>query len=163
MDSIQILDLTKSNQTIYFWGLPKYDGNGASVRYDVSEVFVQSDGSVVSEEELAARYSDVAEAYRDYQLSTVVGEYKVGQNHALDTQEFTLTNKLSATADISWYTLWLDDFAYESNNRPDIYLNIYARTHEKDSEGNVVTKTTLFVRNYRWEYEEIPGDIGVAE
>jgi hypothetical protein len=147
VDSIQLLDLTEPEQTLYFWHLPKYDGNGASVRYTVSEIFVDSDGNEVTD---LTPYSDVAEAWREYKKTTTAGPYVVGENHALDTQEFTLTNQLSNTTDVSWYTLWLDDFAYKEGSRPDIYLNIYARVHNADGS----TKTQLVIRNYRWEFEE---------
>lgn len=71
------------------------------------------------------------------------------ENNALDTREFTLTNKLNDTTDVSWYTLWLDNYAYQEGSRPDIYLNIYARIHNADG----TTQTQLVIRNYRWEFE----------
>lgn len=147
VDSIQLLDLTESEQTLYFWHLPKYDGNGASVRYNVEEIFVDDHGNEVTD---LTTYPDVAEAWREYKKTTTAGPYVVGENHALDTQEFTLTNQLSNMTDVSWYTLWLDDFAYHEGSRPDIYLNIYARVHNSDG----TTKTQLVIRNYRWEFEE---------
>ncbi len=147
VDSIQLLNPTEPEQTLYFWHLPKYDGNGASVRYTVSEIFVNDHGNEVTD---LTRYPDVAEAWREYKKTTTAGPYIVGQNHALDTQEFTLTNQLSNTTDVSWYTLWLDDFAYHEGSRHDIYLNIYARVHNADGS----TKTQLVIRNYRWEFEE---------
>ena len=163
VDSIQPLDLSLNEQKLYFWNLPKYDSNGASVRYTVQEVFVDQEGKTVTQAELSKNYKAVAEAYQDYRLSTTVGDYVVGANHALDTQDFTLTNKLSATTAVSWYTLWLDDFAYVSGNRPDIYLNIYARTHVKGEDGNVTTQTEICVRNYRWEYQDDEGETGISE
>ena len=149
VDSVQLLNLTQSEQILYFWHLPKYDGNGASVRYTVKEIFVDQDGKEVTDL-TAPKYSDVLEAWREYNATTAQGPYVVGKNHALDTQDFTLTNKLDDTTDVSWYTLWLDDFAYKEGSRPDIYLNIYAETHKQD--GSVQTK--LVIRNYRWEFEE---------
>lgn len=147
VDSIQLLDLTRTKQSLYFWHLPKYDGNGASVRYTVSEIFVDDHGNEITD---LTNYPKVAEAWREYEKTTITGPYIVGQNHALDTQEFTLTNQLDNTTDVSWYTLWLDDFAYKEGSRPDIYLNIYARVHNADGS----TKTQLVIRNYRWEFEE---------
>lgn len=147
VDSIQLLDLTRTKQSLYFWHLPKYDGNGASVRYTVSEIFVNVHGNEITD---LTNYPKVAEAWREYKKTTTTGPYVVGQNHALDTQEFTLTNKLENTTDVSWYTLWQDDFAYKEGSRPDIYLNIYARVHNADGS----TKTQLVIRNYRWEFEE---------
>ncbi len=63
VDSIQLLDLTEPEQTLYFWHLPKYDGNGASVRYTVSEIFVDDHGNEVTD---LTPYPDVAEAWREY-------------------------------------------------------------------------------------------------
>ena len=163
VDSIQVLDLAQKEQTLYFYNLPKYDGNGASVRYTVDEVFVDSTGKTYTAAELEEKFPNVAEAYRDYRLSITAGDYVVGLNHALDTQEFTLTNRLSATTDVSWYALWQDEFAYTSGSRPDIYLNIYSRTHTLDGEGKVTTQTDVYVRNYRWVYEEDEDDQAVDE
>lgn len=157
VDSIQPLDLDldQDKQTLYFWNLPKYDKNGASVRYTVEEVFVKkSSGDIVPESDIKSTYADVAAAWADYQCSIDPGPYNVGANHALDTQDFTITNKLSATTTVNWYTLWQDDYAYETGNRPDIYLDIYATIHVKDEDGNVTTQTSVYRRNYRWEYNE---------
>lgn len=151
VDSIQLLDLTQPQQSLYFWNLPKYDGNGASVRYNVEEIFVDAQGNEITD---LTNYANVAKAWREYSKTIMAGSYVVGQNHALDTQEFRLTNKLSNTTDVSWYTLWLDDFAYKQGNRPDIYLNIYARVHDADGS----TKTRLVIRDYRWEFEEYEND-----
>ena len=158
VDSIQPLDLDMAKQTLYFWNLPKYDRNGASVRYTVTEVFVDEDGNTVSESELTQNYPETAAAWEDYQSSVSAGKYIVNEDHSLDTQTFTLTNKLSATTNVSWYALWLDDFAYITGSRPDIYLNIYSRTHVEDENGNIETQTDICLRNYRWEYEEDPDD-----
>ena len=159
VDAIQNLSLDPDpdEQTIYFWNLPKYDTNGASVRYTVKEVFVDENGDEVNINE-GEQYKAVAEAYQDYSSTLTAGPYTVGENHALDTQDFTLSNKLSITKDVSWYALWLDDFAYTEGTRPDIYLNIYAHKHVKDADGNVSTTTELTIRDYRWTYDG--SDIG---
>lgn len=147
VDSVQLLDLTQSEQSLYFWNLPKYDSNGASVRYTVREIFVDQYGTEVTD---LTKYPDLAEIWEEYTQTTQEGPYIVGENHALDTQDFTLTNKLDDTTNASWYTLWLDEFSYTEGSRPDIYLNIYARTHNADGS----TQTQLVIRNYRWEFEE---------
>lgn len=162
VDAIQNLDTTQSKQTIYFWNLPKYDTNGASVRYTVKEIFVDADGTEVNINE-GEQYKAVAEAYRDYSSTLTAGPYNVGENHALDTQDFTLSNKLSATKDVSWYALWLDDFAYTEGTRPDIYLNIYARKHVKNEYETVSTTTEWIIRDYRWTYDESEGSGGDDE
>lgn len=152
-DSIQKIDLNSSQngQKIYFFNLPKYDTAGASVRYDVSEVFVDSTGKVVAD---LNAYPEVAEAYQNYRLSFVEGPYVVGEKHAHDTQTFTLNNGLSGTKSVNWYCLWLDDYIYTEGNRPDIYLDIYATRHVLDGDGKVTTETTLYRADYKWEYDE---------
>ena len=72
---------------------------------------------------------EVAAAWQDYQATVTAGEYKVGHLHDGDSQDFTIQNALSGTKTASWYTLWQDQYAYDEGYRPDIYLNIYARTH----------------------------------
>lgn len=162
VDSIQLLNLETGSQNLYFWNLPKYDGNGASVRYTVEEVFVDQSGEVItdlSKEE----YKDLLKVWQEYSKTTETGPYIVGTNHALDTQDFTLTNKLSGPVDVSWYTLWQDRYAYDEGSRPDIYLNIYSRTHVKDADGNVTTQNNLVIRNYRWEFDEYIDDPSISE
>ena len=163
VDSIQVLDLRASEQkpqTLYFWNLPKYDGNGAVVRYTVEEIFVDEKGEEVSEAKLPP---DVAAAWQDYQATVTAGEYVVGHLHTDDTQDFIIQNALSGTTTASWYTLWQDQYAYDEGYRPDIYLNIYARTHEKGADGTTTTRTELVVPNYRWEYDGATGEAGISE
>lgn len=163
VDSIQVLDLSEprqKTQTLYFWNLPKYDGNGAVVRYTVEEIFVNEKGEEVSEEELP---KEVAVAWQDYQATVTAGEYVVGHLHADDSQDFTIQNALSGTTTASWYTLWQDQYAYDEGYRPDIYLNIYARTHEQGADGTTTTRTELFVPNYRWEYDGTMEDEGISQ
>lgn len=163
VDSIQVLDLSapqQKKQTLYFWNLPKYDGNGAVVRYTVEEIFVNEKGEEVSEANLPAA---VRNAWQDYQATVTAGEYVVGDLHADDKQGFTIQNALSGTTTASWYTLWQDQYAYDEGYRPDIYLNIYARTHVQGEDGKTTTRTELFVPNYRWEYDGTMEDEGISE
>ena len=158
-DSIQILtlDVNPENpsdyQELYFFNLPKYDANGASVRYTVSELFVDKDGKQVDLRS-DPKYAAVKTAYQDYRLSFTEGRYTVGERRAHDTQEFSLTNGLSNTRSVSWHCLWLDDYVYSEGNRPDIYLDIYARSHVRDENGTVTTQTVLYRADYKWEYDE---------
>ncbi|WP_295423859.1 Cna B-type domain-containing protein [uncultured Subdoligranulum sp.] len=162
VDSIQVLDLSEpqqKKQTLYFWNLPKYDGNGAVVRYTVEEIFVNEKGEEVSEANLPAA---VRNAWQDYQATVTAGEYEVGHLHADDKQGFTIQNALSGTTTASWYTLWQDQYAYDEGYRPDIYLNIYARTHVQGVDGTT-TRTELFVPNYRWEYDGKTGEEDISQ
>ena len=151
-DSIQPLELKAESvsgdtQELHFYGLPKYDGNGAAVRYTVDEVFVNANGAVV--ENLSAA---VQAAWQEYRKTVTENDYVVDSQHRdRDQQSFDVTNRLGGTKQVSWYALWQDEYAYESGNRPDVFLNIYRTVHVKGDDGKIVEKTEAAILNYRWE------------
>ena len=153
-DSIQPLELevesgSTDTQELYFYGLPKYDGNGAAVRYTVDEVFVDANGAVVKD---LSQYSAVQAAWQEYRKTVTENDYVVDSQHRdRDEQSFDVTNRLGGTKQVSWYALWQDEYAYQNGNRPDVFLNIYRTVHEKDENGNIVEKTEAAILNYRWE------------
>ena len=159
-DSIQPLELevesgSTDTQELHFYGLPKYDGNGAAVRYTVDEVFVDANGAVVKD---LSQYSAVRAAWQEYRKTVTENDYVVDSQHRdRDQQSFDITNRLGGTKQVSWYALWQDEYAYESGNRPDVFLNIYRTVHEKDENGNIVEKTEAAILNYRWENEQEEG------
>ena len=61
------------------------------------------------------------------------------------------------TKTLTWKKYGKDAYAYENGNRMDLYLDIYQVTHEKDENGNVEEKTSLYVSNYRWVHSDIEG------
>lgn len=156
-DSIQPLELDVKDggtdtQELRFYGLPKYDGNGAAVRYTVDEVFVDANGAVV--ENLSA-YSAVQAAWQEYRKTVTENDYVVDSQHRdRDKQSFDVANRLGGTKQVSWYALWQDEYAYESGNRPDVFLNIYRTVHVKGDDGSIVEKTEAAILNYRWENVE---------
>ncbi len=153
--SVQILlpedgDLTESNktQTLCFFNLPKYDTEGTSVTYTVEEIVVYTDSlTEVPAEEIPAEL---------YQYSRTVGEtkYVVGDNHAQDTASIDVTNRLQETKTVNWHKEWYDEYAYAGNLRPDIYLNIYKVEHDENGDPKT---PEIYVRDYRWVYEEGAG------
>lgn len=150
-DSIQPLavDAAQNTQELHFYGLPKYDGNGAAVRYTVEEVFVKPDGTVVQD---LSQYQNVRDAWQEYRKTVTETDYVVDSQHRdRDKQSFDVTNRLGGTKQVSWYALWQDEYAYQNGNRPDVFLNIYRTVHEKDESGNIVEKTEAAILNYRWE------------
>lgn len=153
-DSIQPLELevesgSTDTQELYFYGLPKYDGNGAAVRYTVDEVFVDANGAVVKN---LSQYSAVQAAWQEYQKTVTENDYVVDSQHRdRDQQSFDITNRLGGIKQVSWYALWQDEYAYESGNRPDVFLNIYRTVHVKGDDGSIVEKTEAAILNYRWE------------
>lgn len=156
-DSIQPLELevesgSTDTQELYFYGLPKYDGNGAAVRYTVDEVFVDANGAVVKD---LSKYSAVQAAWQEYQKTVTENDYVVGgEQRDRDEQSFDITNRLGGTKDVTWYALWQDEYAYESGNRPDVFLNIYRTVHVKGDDGSIDEKTEAAILNYRWENVE---------
>lgn len=156
-DSIQPLELevesgSTDTQELHFYGLPKYDGNGAAVRYTVDEVFVDANGAVVKD---LSQYSAVRAAWQEYQKTVTENDYVVGTQHRdRDQQSFDITNRLGGTKQVSWYALWQDKYAYESGNRPDVFLNIYRTVHVKGDDGSIDEKTEAAILNYRWENVE---------
>ena len=83
----------------------------------------------------------MAAAYASYRLSLVEGPYNVSHRHDEDSQEFELTNGLYGVKTVRWYCLWLDNYVYSDGNRPDVYLDIYARRHVKDEHCLLYTSS----------------------
>ena len=160
-DSIQPLELevescSTNTQELRFYGLPKYDGNGAAVRYTVDEVFVNAQTGMVVED--LSAYSAVQAAWQEYRKTVTENDYVVDSQHRdRDKQSFDVANRLGGTKQVSWYALWQDEYAYQNGNRPDVFLNIYRTVHEKDENGNIVEKTEAAILNYRWENEQEEG------
>lgn len=158
--SVQILlsgdeELTESNktQTLYFFNLPKYDKEGTSVTYTVEEIVVEKgeDGTWTEVEVVPKDIQD-----RLNQYSRTVGEtkYEVGPNHAQDKASIDVTNRLQETKTVNWHKEWYDEYAYAGNLRPDIYLNIYKVEHDENGDPKT---PEIYVRDYRWVYEEGAG------
>ena len=158
--SVQILlsgdeELTESNktQTLCFFNLPKYDKEGTSVTYTVEEIVVEKgeDGTWTEVEVVPQDIQD-----RLNQYSRTVGEttYVVGPNHAQDKAYIDVTNRLQETKTVNWHKEWYDEYAYAGNLRPDIYLNIYKVEHDENGDPKT---PEIYVRDYRWVYEEGAG------
>lgn len=93
--------------TANVYGLPKYDGAGMVVHYDVVETWEGDHG--------------------DYVSSVSEGAYEIGNRHFRDNQEFEVTNRRQGITDVTFYKEWHDVYVYESGSRPDIYLTLYRR------------------------------------
>ena len=138
-----------------FYGLPKYDRSGAVVSYSVEEVWLDGDGNVVDMAAIRQNYPALYELIEEYIVSYAETGYIVGNLHASDEQDISVTNQLSSTKSIIWHKQWNDEYVYSSGQRPDIYLNIYREIHTSASD----TEVSLYIANYKWEYlEEDPAD-----
>lgn len=105
------------SSTYYIHGLPKYDGNGLVVHYDVEERGLN--GS-------------------EYVTTKTVSDYEVGTRHFHDNQTIEFTNTRQGTRTVTFNKEWQDRYVNESlRQRPDIYLTLYRVTVGVDGEGNL--------------------------
>ena len=150
IQKITLEDATAATpKSYYFFNLPKYDLEGASVAYTVEEVVVNAQGNVVTNFTL---YPGVAELLAQYTRTYAQGTYEVGHLHERDTQEMRVTNTLTETKTVQWHKTWSDRYAYATGIRPDIFLNIYS-----SSQGVENGKPQVVIKNYRWTpHEDIP-------
>lgn len=107
-DAQVTINRNSASSTYYFFGLPKYDGNGMNVHYSVNESWTSDAG--------------------DYRSNETVGDYIVepGKRHFHDTQQVDFDNTRSGTRDAVFYKMWYDNYVSQDlNQRPDIYLTLY--------------------------------------
>lgn len=108
-----------SQETLYFYNLPKYDSKGSVIHYTVEE-----SSKVVEEDQTALEAADYTSTVTDE-------EYTVGAQRAADQQNITFTNKRSGTKTVNFHKKWIDKYVYDRGKRPDIYLTLY-----KTDSGN---------------------------
>ena len=89
------------------------------------------------------------------QTVTRTGETEETENlRDLDKQTVNYKNQRGAVKDVTWYKEWRDTFAYENNNRPDIFLDIYCVVHVEQKDGTVVKQIRKVRENYLWHIQE---------
>lgn len=117
------------SSTYYIHGLPKYDGNGLVVHYDVEERWTgQND---------------------EYVTTKTVSDYEVGTRHFHDNQTIEFTNTRQGTRTVTFNKEWQDRYVNESlRQRPDIYLTLYRVTVGVDGEGNLTYSDPEQVAGY---------------
>lgn len=119
----------------HFFGLPKYDGNGNVVHYDVTEQWATDAG--------------------EYTSSKQVGDYIVGAQHFHDTKTISFTNTRQASRDVTFYKNWNDHYVNDQlSQRPDIYLTLYRVTvtlgENNQPEYSAAEKVPGYI-NYKWD------------
>lgn len=134
---------------VYFFNLPKYDINGQAVEYTVEEVWLDVTGTdttkpptELTKEALKRMYPDLYELWKDY-TATYKMTYVTDAGHQAntkDTMTLDVTNTRGGGKDVVWYKEWKDDFTYDSDLRPDIYLDVYRVIHVKDETTGEVKK-----------------------
>lgn len=116
------------SSTYYIHGLPKYDGNGLVVHYDVEERGL--DGS-------------------KYVTTKTVDDYNVGTRHFHDNQAIEFTNTRQGTRTVTFHKLWQDRYVNDNlRQRPDIYLTLYRVTVGVDEAGNLTYSEPEQVAGY---------------
>lgn len=154
VSSVQVVSLEDSTRDYDFHNLPKYDRSGEVVHYTVEEIWVDGSGNEVSRSTIAQKFPEVYALIQNYATGYTVGPYNVGDLHAHDTQEITISNRLTGSKSVLWHKQWKDTYNYENGLRPDIYLDIYQVTHVRDNQGNPTTQVSLYQANYHWTYLE---------
>lgn len=142
-----------TGQTVeyHFCHLPKYDYAGAVMNYQAAEIWVDGNGNPVN----PAAYTyleggvskSLAALLADYQSAYTKNEYVVGDQHTNDSQTVEITNRLTAVKNIHWHKQWNDNYNYDSNLRPDIYLDIYRKS---DAPGSHLEK---YEDDFQWTYQ----------
>ena len=164
------LDLQGDTATekVYFFNLPKYDKSGAVASYTVKEVWITGSGE--SEKQITSKAAlkeyfetnlpsdyegktELLELLDEFSTSVKQDSYTSKDEATVDgtiphdDQQMTVTNGLGNTKDVVWYKHWNDQYVFDQNQRPDIYIDVYRVVHDK--EGNV--RVELVKQDYRWD------------
>ena len=156
-----------ATEKVYFYNLPKYDKSGSVASYTVKEVWIANN----SEDQITSK-ADLKDYFEknlptDYEgkkellnlldeFSTSVRQDSYTSNDEAeavdgeiphDTQAMTVTNGLGNTKDVVWYKHWNDQYVFDQNQRPDIYIDVYRVVHDKDGKERV----ELVKQDYRWD------------
>lgn len=158
-----------ATEKVYFFNLPKYDKSGAVASYSVKEVWIAGSGEPATQITGKAALKDYFEKNlpTDYEgkkeLLNLLDEFSTSvkqdsytsKDEAIapdgtiphDDQQMTVTNGLGNTKNVVWYKHWNDQYVYEQNHRPDIYIDVYRVVHDKDGKERV----ELVKQDYRWD------------
>lgn len=162
------LDLQRDTATeeVTFFNLPKYDKSGAVASYTVREVWLanNSEDQITSktvlkkyfETNLSNNYAgktELLELLDEFSTSVKQDSYTSKDEATVDgtiphdDQQMTVTNGLGNTKNVVWYKHWNDQYVYEQNHRPDIYIDVYRVVHDKNGKERV----ELVKQDYRWD------------
>lgn len=125
------VDTAKEKSTYQFFGLPKYNGKGESVFYEINERWLGEMGDYTT-------------------TTTTTSSYTVGKRHYHDTQTDEFVNGRTGTRDVTFYKRWKDAYVYENlNQRPDIYLTLYQVSKETEDLPGGYRKVDGYIE-YSW-------------
>ena len=138
----------ETTSTYEFFGLPKYDGNGNVVHYDVSERWLNGDNTGATGDVYASSKGETT--------------YMYGEQHFHDEQQETFTNTRTGTRDVTFYKNWNDGYVNaELGQRPDIYLTLYRVAVSRGANGEPVYGEPESVPgyiNYTWQGIAVSGN-----
>ena len=181
--SVQILlnadtqteDLQGAPKEYTFYGLPKYDSDGEVVKYDVEEAWVtvttDAEGNSYSKvTNLETEYPDLYALWNEFDQRRTQDDYTAASENDRydhDKQVIGINNARTGTKDVTWYKEWRDAYTEGQNQRPDIYLDIYAlKTVGVNDDGTPKQQIEVVQQNYRWsvldQEAEGSGDAGVT-
>ena len=141
-----------------FFGLPKYDAEGKAVEYTVEELWLDvtnagpgKEPTPVDDETMETEYPGLWSLWEDYRTSYSTPVIEGNETHTKESQSMTVTNTREDNKMVTWKKVWKDDFTYNSNLRPDIYLDIYAVSHVSDGNGGTKKQIELVQKDVKWE------------
>ncbi len=162
--SVQILlnadtqteDLQGAPKEYTFYGLPKYDSNGEVVKYDVEEAWVKVEAvgnETVYKEVNIEDYPQLNDLWKEFSQIRTQDDYTAASENDLynhDKQVIGINNARTGTKDVTWYKEWRDAYTEGQNQRPDIYLDIYAVKTVGGKDGKTQQQIEVVQQNYRW-------------
>lgn len=165
-----------ATEKVYFYNLPKYDKSGSVASYTVKEVWLanNSEDQITSKAELKEYFKTNLQGYEklnelldlldEFSTSVRQDSYKsndeadaVNGEIPHDTQVMTVTNGLGNTKDVVWYKHWNDQYVFDQNQRPDIYIDVYRVVHDSPT----TTKVELVKQDYLWEPRPVADEDGI--
>lgn len=169
------LDGDTATEEVTFFNLPKYDESGAVASYTVKEVWIAGSGEsvtkITSKADLKKYFEENLQGYDKLdelldlldEFSTSVRQDSYTSNDEAkavdgeiphDTQAMTVTNGLGNTKNVVWYKHWNDQYVFDQNQRPDIYIDVYRVVHDSPT----TTKVELVKQDYLWEPRPADGE-----
>lgn len=168
------LDTNTATEEVTFFNLPKYDMSGSVASYTVKEVWLANNSEDQTTSKAALKEYFETNLPSDYEgktellelldeFSTSVKQDSYTSNDEAeavdgeiphDTQAMTVTNGLGNTKDVVWYKHWNDQYVFDQNQRPDIYIDVYRVVHDSPT----TTKVELVKQDYLWEPRPADGE-----
>ena len=130
--------------TTYVCGLPKYNQDGSTFAYSVSEQMAESEDYACSE---VANYNVYDSLYQ----------------HS-DEKVASFSNYRSDTKSVTFHTRWYDQYVKEDlGQRPDIYLTLYRGVVNDDGTTTVDPTPVTGYESYKWVGNDEDGRTNYAQ